>query len=211
MPVRAAWDTLGQTSGSAMNEKTERNPKRGAAWLIAAAAIVVSLSPMAGAHAQDGPARDGSAAAKQLNSSTSGNFFVLQIATTSPDQLKAEWQKKTATVSLTTTTHVTRHQPIVTFIIFKGCRGDASGNCNVTVDYHLVGPDGKTYGERKMAEVWVGHPPAPNLNLQISPSGFSVSFENGDPLGVYRLRAAITDHVAGVTLDTEQSLTVTKS
>jgi len=32
-------------------------------------------------------------------------------------------------------------------------------------------------------------------------------FEDKDPLGSYTVRAAITDHVAGVTLRTEQQLT----
>jgi hypothetical protein len=95
----------------------------------------------------------------------------------------------------------------VTFITFKGCRADAAGNCNVTADFNTVDPLGKSYGKTRTSEVWVGHPRPPDGFLQLSASAYGLVFEDKDPLGPYRVRAAITDHVAGITLHTEQVLT----
>ncbi len=188
-----------------MNDKLGLGRKRVAAPLIAAFAI---LALSVHANAQNGWLRDGSPLDKQPNTATSGDFAVMQIATTEPEKLMADWNEPTPGVSLVTTTQATRNQPIVTFIVFKGCRADAAGNCNVTVDYVTLGPDGKTYDNTKAAEVWVGHPPAPGLNLQLSASGYGLRIEDKDPLGTYRVSATITDHVAGATLHTEQSLTI---
>jgi hypothetical protein len=182
--------------------------KRPTATTAAMLMALISGALPATAHSQDG-LRNAAAAEKQPNGATSGDFSVLQIATTDPDRLTADWLKPTAAVSLTTTTQTVRNQPIVTFIVFKGCRPDASGNCNVTVDYETLAPDGKRYDITKGAEVWVGHPPAPNLNLQLSVAGYGLKFEPKDPPGPYRVRASITDHVSSITLNTEQVLTVT--
>jgi hypothetical protein len=130
-------------------------------WRVGAlVAAVTILTFSIDAHAQDDGWQRGSGAGKQPNASTAGDFAVVQLATTEPDKLMADWNKPTPGVSMVTNTRATRNQPIVTFIIFKGCRADAAGNCNVTVDYDTLGPDGKTYDETKAAEVWVGHPPS---------------------------------------------------
>ncbi len=139
---------------------------------------------------------------------TSGKFAAIQIATTDPDRLVADWQKPTASVALVTTTHAIVNQPIVTFIIFRGCRADASGNCDVTVDFETFGPDGKRYDSTRAVNVWVGHPATADLSFQLSETGYDISFEPEDPLGSYRIHARVTDHVSGIVLDTEQVLTV---
>jgi hypothetical protein len=178
---------------------------------LAAIMAVVSVGLAAEARAQDDTwQRDSSTGKTRPNAAVSGNFAVLQIATTDPGKLMADWLQPTPGVSVTTSTSTPRNKPIVTFIVFKGCSGDASGNCNVTVDYETLEPSGKSYNQTKAAEVWVGHPPAPGLALQLSVSGYGIVFEDKDPLGPYIVRAAITDHVAGVTLHTEQQLTASE-
>jgi hypothetical protein len=142
---------------------------------------------------------------KAPNTASSGNFAILQIATTDPEGLITEWSQATPGVSLKTSTQARRNQRIETFIVFKGCRADAAGNCNVTVDYAVFDPAGKSYAQLK-GDVWVGYPPAPDLQLQLSTSSLGLMIEDQDPLGPYRVRAKVVDHVAGVTLDTEQTL-----
>jgi hypothetical protein len=183
--------------------------KRGAVTTAAIVmAFVFGALPLR-ALAQDGWLRGGIALEGRPNLAASGDFAVVQIATAKPDKLMADWLKPTPGVYVTNDWHTTRNKPIVVFIVFKGCRADASGNCNVTVDYETLAPDGKTYDSKKAAEVWVGYPPPPNLNPQLSVSGYGLIFEPKDALGDYGVHATITDHVAGITLNTEQVLTVT--
>ena len=149
-------------------------------------------------------ARDGWSTAP--NAASSGNFAVLQIATIDAEALLAEWRKPTPGVKLETSTQTTRNQRIETFIIFKGCSVDAAGHCNVTVDYEVFDPTGKSYA-RVTGDVLVDQPPAPDLQLQLSVSSLSLRVEDKDPLGPYRVQAKVTDHVTKVALRTEQVLT----
>jgi hypothetical protein len=143
---------------------------------------------------------------KAPNAASSGDFAILQIATTDPEGLITDWSQVTPGVSLKTSTQARRNQRIETFIVFKGCRADAAGNCNVTVDYAVFDPAGKPYAQLR-GDVWVGYPPAPDLQLQLSASSLALMIEDQDPLGPYRVQAKVVDHVAGVTLGAEQTLT----
>lgn len=138
----------------------------------------------------------------------SGSFAVRQVATTEPEQLMEDWNKPSPGVRIVETSKVKRNQPIVTFILFTGCKADQSGNCNVTVDFDVSDPAKKIYSQEKASEVWVGYPPPEYRQLQLSASGLGIRFEDKDPLGVYLVEATVTDQVAGITLHTQQQLTV---
>lgn len=143
----------------------------------------------------------------QPNSAIAGDFRVVQIATTDPEGLMAAWEKPALEVKLETSMGAKRNQPIVTFIVFGGCRADPAGNCNVTADFEVIDPAGKSYNRSPGVNVWVGYP-APQSNVfQLSASGLGIRFEDQDPLGNYIVKAAITDQVSGVTLKTQQQLT----
>lgn len=177
---------------------------------ISILALVMLGSPVATrvASAQDAWLSNGKAVTDRPDFAVSGGFGVMQIATNDPDQLMAEWRKPTPGVSAKVSTQTPRHRQITTFLVFKGCRADASGNCNVTADFDVYDPTGKPCAQSKLIKVWVNLPPAPGNNLQISSTGFGVSFDDGDSSGAYRVVATTTDHNAGVTLHTEQTLTV---
>lgn len=176
----------------------------------AAATALAAFGLLAASHAfaADGWLRDGSPLKKQPNTATSGDFAVMQFATNEPERVMAAWEKPGAAVSLSMATETPRNRPLVTFILFRGCRGDANGNCNVTADYETIAPSGKRYGQTMSAEVWVGRRPPPGYALQLSASAYGLVFEDKDPLGAYVVRATVTDHVSGVTVHTEQKLTV---
>ena len=172
---------------------------------LAAMALVVAIGP---ASAQDAWLRDGKVMKDQPNAATFGSFGVMQIATNDPDRLIADWSKFAPGVSVKASTQTFRNRTITTFLVFKGCRAGASGNCNVTADFDVSDPEGKLCGQSKSVEIWVGRPPAPGNNLQLSSAGFGLSFDDNDPLGAYRVRATVTDHIAEITTHTEQFLTV---
>lgn len=173
-------------------------------------ALAMLDSPVATdvASAQDGWQSNGEAVMGQPNFAASDSFGIMQIATNDPDQLMTEWKKPTPGVSVKGSTQIPRHRQITTFLIFKGCHADASGNCNVTADFDVYDPIGKPCAQSRLNEVWVNQPAAPGSNLQLSSTGFGLSFNDDDLLGAYRVLATVTDHNAGVTLHTEQVLTV---
>jgi hypothetical protein len=130
------------------------------------------------------------------------------IATVDKDTLMSDWAKPTSGAYLTNDSQTVRNKPIFTFIIFKGCTADKSGNCNVTADYETTDPNGNLYDRTRAAKMWVGRPPPPNYDLELSVAGYGLRIEDKDPVGAYRVRATITDHVSGAVLHTEESLTV---
>ncbi|HEY1426495.1 MAG TPA: hypothetical protein VGF50_07475 [Caulobacteraceae bacterium] len=133
----------------------------------------------------------------------------MQIATTDDQKLISDWQKPTPGAAISVDSETVRNKPIFVFILFKGCRPDQSGNCNVTADFETFEPGGKSYDVRTNAPIWVGHPPPPGDNLQLSESALGLRVEDKDSLGPYRVVATITDHVAGITLKTQQVLNAT--
>lgn len=173
-----------------------------------ALAAMVFITATGPASAQDAWLRDGKVMRDQSNAAVSGNFGVMQIATNDPDRLVADWSKPTLGVSVRGTTQTLRNQPITTFLIFKGCRAGASGSCNVTADFDVFDPAGNLCGQSKSVKIWVEHAPALGSNLQLSSTGFGLSFDDNDPLGAYRVHATVTDHIADITTHTEQVLTV---
>ncbi len=136
-----------------------------------------------------------------------GDFGVWQVATVHPNEFMTAWNRPGAGVPLVASDKVARNQPVVTFIIFRGCRPDPRGACNVTADFTVVAPDGRVYNETKGADVWIGRPPPTGRNIELSAGALGLRIEDKDLLGAYVIKAAVTDHVAGVTLQTEKTIT----
>jgi hypothetical protein len=152
---------------------------------------------------------DGKPAAPSPDRAESGGFAVLQIASDNAARFHAEWDKPGAGANLSTDSKTVRNVPIVTFLIFTGCKADAAGNCDVTADFHVIGPNDKApeeYATARDAPVWKGKAPAPHIFLRSS-AELGLEIEDKDPLGAYVVRAVVTDHNANITLKTEQTLT----
>jgi len=139
----------------------------------------------------------------------SGGFAVIQLASDNTDRFHAEWDKPGPGANVTTSSETLRNAPIFTFLVFTGCRADAAGNCDVTADFHVIGPNDKNaeeYSHAKDAPVWKGKPP-PTGTFLLSSAELGLEIEDKDPLGAYVVRAVVTDHVANITVETEQTLT----
>ena len=167
-------------------------------------ALLLAFSAPTSAAAQPGAASDWPSTP---HSKASGRFAVAQIATIDADQFMDEWRKPTPGVRLKTSTRTRRNQPIFTFITFRGCHADAAGKCNVTVTYDVSAPSGKTYAHSTM-DVWASQPQPPKDYIQLSRQGFGLVFDQKDGLGSYIVRATTTDHVAGISVQTQQELVV---
>jgi hypothetical protein len=107
--------------------------------------------------------------------------------------------------NVSTTEQVSRGKPVHAMLLFSGCRAGQDGNCDVIVELGVTGPDGSQYGDIFKGTVWNG-PPPPAYNLQLGRDGLGFILEPEDSLGTYTLKAAITDKVAGTTLEVRKAI-----
>jgi len=142
---------------------------------------------------------------------SSGDFAIKQIATLDNDGLNERWNQPTAGVLIDASSTVVRNKPIFTYIVFTGCKPDKSGACNVTAVFKMFDPNGKSWGSQLDTPIWVGLPAPAHGILQLSTGGLGMVVEDKDPLGAYRVTVDVTDHIAGITLHTEQMLTAVAS
>jgi hypothetical protein len=143
------------------------------------------------------------------NSSTSSDFSAVQMATGHGRDFVREWNRPGPHGDVHGETHFRLGEPIDTFIAFRGCRADAAGRCNVTATFVITGPDGNAQASPPM-DVWANQrEPTPGM-IFLSRASLGLNWGPTDPPGLYRIRAAVTDHVAGVTLKTRQVLTLSK-
>ena len=143
------------------------------------------------------------------NEGRAGELMILQLWSDKPEEFLTEWSKPTPP-SLRTTTKIERNKPITAFVIFAGCKGDASGKCNLNGSIEFRDPDGKIYGEHKDVDIWSG-PPIEGYNLRLSPIGPALVIEDGEKLGDYTVRITVNDRNADVTATTEEKLTVVEA
>jgi hypothetical protein len=158
------------------------------------------LTPAAPMAANDAP--------KQPNAAALGDFAVAQAATDNAAHFVADWNAPTRGANLHVTHRIARNRPLATFITYRGCRTDPAGHCNVTATFELIEPSGKIDPVPEMPVSVNESAPAPGM-IYLSQASMGLTFNDADPLGVYTIRAAVTDHVAGVTLHTQQDITLT--
>src|SRR5262245_34627317 len=101
-----------------------------------------------------------------------------------------------------------RGEPIAAFVLFSDCRPGEDGKCDVRMNMTVVDPNGKVYGESKESEVWSGKAPPTRGATQLGVGYMMIQIGPQDPPGKYRVKAHITDHVAGSDLDREWSFDV---
>lgn len=155
-----------------------------------------------------GPALAADAGA--AGSASNGELSVIQFSGLDPEAVLAEWSKPSAGVHIRNEAQGRRDRPIYTFVVFKGCRTDASGNCNLVADFEVEDPAGKPYVQQKGVRTWVDRPPAPAPNYILALGYMGLVVEQKDAPGPYRVRMTLTDKVSGVILHSEQVLTITE-
>lgn len=127
-----------------------------------------------------------------------GDLYILQLWTGDPDAFLAAWQQPTPP-RLVTSKRTTRNKAIQQFIILGGCRADAAGHCRLDAHVTITDPDGEPYGEAMRFALWDDQPAPPPGRLVLSPNSIGLIIEDGEKLGTYRVRLAVTDAHAGVT------------
>lgn len=174
--------------------------------------LALALLPVTPAFAAPGtpmldPAPAPAPRAPVAGEGRAGDLQILQLWTRNPDAFLREWAKPTPP-TLETASRTARNQAIQQFIIFSTCKPDTAGNCRLTARVEIVGPDGAPYGEPMAFTVWDNQPAPPPQRLILSPNSIGLIVEDGEKLGTYQIRLAVTDAHAGVTAESLSAIEV---
>ncbi len=164
------------------------------------AAVLLALAAMP-VQAQPAPPDGG------LNIASNGALSIMQMATENADALIAAWPNPSADAQMKSTAAIRYGHTITTFLVFRGCKPDRAGKCNVTADFEVITPRGQVATRTLAVPVWVG-PKPPVTGVLLAKTGFAITMDDSNAAGLYRIRATTTDHVANTTAPTEQILTL---
>ena len=137
------------------------------------------------------------AADPPLNTLHGEGLEINVIVTEKGNELFDSWDKPTgSSFNVEPVKVASRGEFLSAIILFKGCRADGVGNCNVDMDIIAFDPTGKIYGEMPRVELWQ-HKPAPDPGFtQLSRGFMGIVIEPTDPPGVYRVTVVARDNNA---------------
>ena len=141
-----------------------------------------------------------------LSHDEKNGFSVLQTAVPDSAKFIAGWKLGAGGGSATTKT--VANQPLFTFLIFRGCKANAEGKCDVVADFVITRPDGTINDDNKGVVVWDKAAPTDPKKPYLGDGALGYGVDDDGPFGDYRVVATVTDRVAGITLTTEQTLTI---
>ena len=99
-------------------------------------------------------------------------------------------------------------RPVTIFLTLMGRVPDSAETCTVKAGFAVVGPRGVAAVQRMAVPVRVGLKPARGAGLLPSTTGFGLTVSDRNVAGTDHVRATITDHVARISVRTEQALTL---
>lgn len=141
------------------------------------------------------------------NIAKQGSFAVEQIATLDAAALKKNWGKPGPAARDGLTTSTSRNQPLHTFLALSGCKADAAGECNVVANFLILDPAGKRYTDADGISIYRGPPSAAGQSV-LSWASLGLHVKPGEAMGAYTAKVEVIDKNAGITLRTQQVLTV---
>jgi len=117
------------------------------------------------------------------------------------------WETSPTPPRLPVTERVRLGTSASTVIVFKGCETDATGRCDVGVDFAVTGPDGKAQNAGS-ASLWTRAPLGQKFML--GEASATLKFNGEEDLGAYTVRARLVDRVAGRQLELSAPLSVAR-
>jgi hypothetical protein len=141
-----------------------------------------------------------------LNIAEKDGFGVMQVAAANAAAFIAAW--KIGDGAKSETTRTVADKPLFTLLIFRGCKADADGKCDIVADFAINRPDGTVNEDNKGVVVWNKAAPADPKKPMIGDGALGYGVDSEGPFGDYRVVATVTDKVAGTTVTTEQTLNI---
>jgi len=140
-----------------------------------------------------------------------GAFGAQLIFTVNDQALFKKWATPSETVDVDTVESVSINQPISAFVIFNGCKPDATNLCKVSMRFRVVQPDGKVYSETPAMEVWHGKPAPPGRSLELSVQYLKVIVEPHELRGRYTVQTQVRDDNTDTVLFLQKAFTAVDS
>ena len=141
-----------------------------------------------------------------LNIAEKDGFSVMQVAAPDAASFIAAW--KIGNGAKNESTRTVADKPLFTMLIFRGCKADADGKCDVAADFVITRPDGTTNEDNKGVAVWNKAAPADPKQPTIGDGALGYGVDSEGPFGDYLVVATVTDKVTGVSVTTQQTLTI---
>ncbi len=141
-----------------------------------------------------------------LNIAEKDGFGVMQVAAPDATAFIAAW--KIGGGAKNDSTRTVADKPLFTMLIFRGCKADADGKCNIVADFAIHRPDGTINEDNKGVVIWDKAAPADPKKPMIGDGALGYGVDSEGPFGDYRVVATVTDKVAGTSVTTEQTLKI---
>ena len=145
------------------------------------------------------------------DSKSAGTFGAQLIFTADEQALFKKWATPSETVDVDTVESVSINQPISAFVIFSGCKPDATNLCKVSMRFRVIQPDGKVYSETPAMEVWHGKPAPPGRSLELSIQYLKVIVEPHELRGRYTVQTQVRDDNTDTVLLLQKTFTAVDS
>lgn len=139
-----------------------------------------------------------------------GSFGANLLFVSDENELQKRWATPSPNVEVRTTDKVALNRAISAFVVFSGCQPDERGNCNVSMRFRVLQPDGKIYTETQAMEVWHDKPAPPGKSLELSVQYLRLLLEAKDQLGKYIISSQVRDDNTGSVLQLQAPFTAIK-
>jgi hypothetical protein len=136
---------------------------------------------------------------------SSGSFGAQLIFTDNDQALIKKWAIPSVTVDIDAVETIQINKPINLFVIFSGCMANKSGNCNVSMRFRVIQPDGKVYFEAPAMEVWHDKPAPPDHTLELSVGYLKITIEPHEQRGHYTVQTQVRDDNSGTVIFLQKS------
>jgi hypothetical protein len=144
--------------------------------------------------------------APALNIAEKNGFSVMQVAAPDAQAFTAAW--KIGNGAKAASTRTVADKPLFTFLIFRGCKPDADGKCDIVADFTITRPDGTTNEDNKGVVIWDKAAPTDSTKPMLGDGALGYGVDSEGPFGDYLVVATVTDKVAATTVTTQQTLTI---
>jgi hypothetical protein len=175
------------------------------AWGRLTAACLVLLATCAQAEWRD---EKGKVLPQRDDAKYQDTFLVQLVVTSKVEEFRTSFKSGKFT-QVESTSQAKVGEPLTGMVFVSNCKPGADKKCKVTAKVQLEQPDGKRLDVGNIV-VWDQAAP---LQDAVVPGmkDVSIAFDKTDATGKYKLRAKVTDEVAGITLDLVAPIKLKKS
>lgn len=148
--------------------------------------LLAGLAP--GASAQPAQAPDN-------HEAVAGKLRIIHFWSTEPEKIAAALARSDGS-PLTMARTAERNQKIQQFILYANCQRDPDDKCWLSAVVDITAPDGTPYGEQLQFDALPLGPAVPRDAIGRAPGSIGLIIEDGEQLGRYRIKLAVTDEIA---------------